>query len=113
MAKYAEDSGTEYTTLREYRRTAGSFKNGSREATLSFYHHRWIAGAYEKGNRIPILSFKHPLLFEQELVGWSQDEDAWPTKRDFHTFLEWFDIEFHSMVLDLAEGELSVSFDEG
>ena len=50
----------------------------------------------------------YPLLFEQELVGWYQDEDAWPAKRDFPTFMEWFDIEFHSLVLDLAEGELLV-----
>ena len=32
------------------------------------------------------------LLFEQELVEWNQDEDTWPEKRDFPTFLEWFDV---------------------
>ena len=48
------------------------------------------------------------LLFEQELVGWVQDEDQWPATRDLPTFLEWFDVEYHSMVLDIAEGELEV-----
>ncbi len=54
----------------------------------------------------------YPLLFEQELVDWNQDEGTWPIKRDFDTFLEWFDVEFHSVVLDLSEGELSVTVDE-
>ena len=48
------------------------------------------------------------LLFEQELVGWVQDEDQWPATRNLSTFLEWFDVEFHSMVLDIAEGELVI-----
>lgn len=31
-----------------------------------------------------------------------------PHPRGFPTFLEWFDLEFHSMVLGVAEGELKV-----
>ncbi len=54
----------------------------------------------------------YDLLFELELVGWVQDEAQWPANRDFPTFLEWFDVEFHSMVLDLAEGELEVVADD-
>ena len=58
------------------------------------------------------LEQNYPLLFEQELFDWHQDQDAWPAKRDFHTFLEWFEVEFHSVVLDLAEGELSATVGE-
>ena len=54
------------------------------------------------------LEQNYDLLFEQELVGWIQDEGQWPATRDLPTFLEWFDVEFHSMVLDMAEGELAV-----
>ena len=54
------------------------------------------------------LEQKYDLLFEQELAGWIQDEAQWPVTRDLPTFLEWFDVEFHSMVLDIAEGELAV-----
>ena len=48
------------------------------------------------------------LLFEQELVRWVQDEVLWPATRDRPTFLEWFDVEFRFMVLDIAEGKLKV-----
>lgn len=54
------------------------------------------------------LEQNYDLLFEQELVGWIQDEAQWPVTRDLPTFLEWFDVEFHSMVLDIAEEELAV-----
>ncbi len=52
------------------------------------------------------------LVFEQELVEWNQDEDTWPENRDFSTFSEWFDVEFHGVVIDLVEGEWSVPADE-
>ena len=57
------------------------------------------------------LEQNYDLLFEQELVGWIQDEAQWPVNRDFPTSLEWFDTEFHSLVLDLAEEELTVLHD--
>jgi hypothetical protein len=41
-------------------------------------------------------------IFEHELGAWHRLEDDWPSKRDYVTFLEWFDVEVHSMVLDLA-----------
>jgi len=43
-------------------------------------------------------------IFEEELNSWCLDESTWPQKRDLAMFLEWFDIEFHSLVYDLAEG---------
>jgi hypothetical protein len=58
------------------------------------------------------LEHNYDSLFELELVGWSQDEGQWPATRDFPTFLEWFDVEFHSMVLDVAEGKLEVLADD-
>ena len=42
-------------------------------------------------------------LFEHELVEWAHDEEEWPINRDLDTFNEWFEVEFHSMVLDLVE----------
>ena len=39
-------------------------------------------------------------LFESELSAWNEDESTWPEDRSIDTFLEWFDIEFHSMVYD-------------
>lgn len=42
-----------------------------------------------------------PMIFEHELWAWHTDEADWPKKRDFKTFLEWFDVEVDSMVMDL------------
>jgi hypothetical protein len=51
-----------------------------------------------------ILQEFYPFIFEQELLSWDLDESAWPKNRDLDLFLEWFEVEFHSMVIDLAEG---------
>ena len=51
------------------------------------------------------LEQSHLMLFEQELFQWSKDESEWPINRDLDMFLEWFDIEFYSTVIDsLDEG---------
>jgi len=42
-------------------------------------------------------------LFESELADWLRDEERWPRERDFKTFLKWFDVEFHSVIVDLAD----------
>ncbi|MHC4166615.1 MAG: hypothetical protein ACYSWQ_06645 [Planctomycetota bacterium] len=46
------------------------------------------------------------LIFEEELAAWWQDEDTWPSQRDLRTFLNWFDVKFHSMVFDLVDQPL-------
>ena len=58
------------------------------------------------------LARNYPFLFEHEFIAWVKDEDVWPTNQDFRTFLEWFDVDFHSVVLDLAEGSPLVLEDE-
>ena len=45
-------------------------------------------------------------IFEEELWAWHTDEADWPKKRDLQTFLEWFDVEVNSMVMDLCDYEL-------
>lgn len=45
-------------------------------------------------------------LFEEELRGWSTDESMWPTARTKEMFLDWFDVEFHSVVIDPYEDEI-------
>jgi hypothetical protein len=46
------------------------------------------------------------LIFEEQLSSWWRDETAWPAKRDMKTFMQWFDVEFHSVVLDLVDKPL-------
>ena len=40
-------------------------------------------------------------IFEEELNSWYRLESAWPSPRTLETFLNWFEVEIHSMVLDL------------
>jgi len=43
-------------------------------------------------------------LFVNELNDWITDESTWPENRNYKLFTQWFDVEIHSMVLDLEEG---------
>ena len=45
-------------------------------------------------------------IFERELDGWHTDESAWPKKRTFAMFKQWFHIELHSVVEDLCAYEI-------
>ncbi len=45
-------------------------------------------------------------IFERELDSFCTDPDLWPSKRDFKTFLKWFDIELHSEVFDTVDKEI-------
>jgi hypothetical protein len=44
------------------------------------------------------------VIFEEELGGWHRVKADWPQRRDIETFQAWFEIEVHSMVLDLPGG---------
>jgi len=45
-------------------------------------------------------------LFEAELEGWYTDPALWPLERTFELFQAWFDVECHSEVIDMAEGDI-------
>ena len=45
-------------------------------------------------------------LFEFQLAAWTDDEDAWPATRDLRTFREWFRVDIHSVVVDVADDEI-------
>ena len=46
------------------------------------------------------------LIFEEQLNGWWTEKSDWPVDRDLTTFNKWFDVEFHSVVLDLVDAPL-------
>lgn len=52
-------------------------------------------------------------IFEEELNSWHRLESDWPSNRDLATFLEWFEVEIRSMVLDLCRGRIRYSPDTG
>jgi hypothetical protein len=45
-------------------------------------------------------------LFESELSGWYTDRKLWPEPRSLEVFYEWFDVEYHSMVIDTVGEEI-------
>ena len=45
-------------------------------------------------------------LFEFQLAAWSDDESSWPATRDLKTFREWFHIDVHSVVVDVADDDI-------
>jgi hypothetical protein len=49
-------------------------------------------------------------IFEQELMAWHTDESAWPQMRSLAMFRQWFELEFHGIVVDL--GNEAISNDE-
>lgn len=57
----------------------------------------WLQGNYEN-------------LFENELDGWYTDPALWPQNRSLALFLEWFEPERHTVVIDMCADEL---FDDG
>lgn len=46
------------------------------------------------------------VIFEEQLAGWWTKEEDWPQIRDLRTFRKWFDLQFHSVVEDLADDVL-------
>lgn len=53
-----------------------------------------------------ILARFYEVIFEEQLDGWWTEESDWPPKRDFAMFSKWFDVEFHSLVIDLVDAPL-------
>lgn len=45
-------------------------------------------------------------IFNEQLDGWFRDQTAWPTPATFELFTDWFDINSHTMVIDLARKAL-------
>ena len=45
-------------------------------------------------------------IFEFQLGAWTDDEATWPQGRDLASFREWFNIEIHSVVVDVADDDI-------
>ena len=45
-------------------------------------------------------------IFEEELVSEFTDIDLWPSKRDYKTFVSWFEVQAYDMVHDLCNEPL-------
>jgi hypothetical protein len=75
-------------------------------AALNDDSHAYLLPEYEMvDDQVQLLAEFYDEIFVQELTGWHTDERAFPEKRTLAMFQEWFDVEFHSMVLDLIDDE--------
>ena len=45
-------------------------------------------------------------LFDFQLAAWTENESEWPVTRDLKTFREWFRIDIHNVVVDIADDEI-------
>ena len=45
-------------------------------------------------------------IFNDQLDGWFRDQTVWPKPATFKLFTDWFEIQSHSMVIDLAKKPL-------
>ena len=45
-------------------------------------------------------------LFEFQLAAWTDDESTWPATRDLNTFREWFRVDIHNVVVDVADDDI-------
>jgi hypothetical protein len=45
-------------------------------------------------------------LFEFQLSAWTDDESTWPATRDLRTFREWFRVDVHNVVVDVADTDI-------
>ena len=49
-------------------------------------------------------------IFEEQLDGWYRVPAVWPAKRDSTTFQSWFEVSFHSVVVDLCDDVLELEY---
>ena len=71
---------------------------------INFDNTAYLLPEYEMdGEREEILADYYDIIFEDQLGDWWTNSIHWPKIRDFATFKEWFDIEFHSLILDLVD----------
>lgn len=67
-----------------------------------------IPELWQDSDQQELLESYYVVLFEEQLAGWWTVEADWPQKRDLKMFLAWFEVEFHSLVIDLCEEPIRV-----
>ena len=67
-----------------------------------------IPELWQDSDQQELLVSYYDVLFEEHLAGWWTDEADWPQNRDLKMFLDWFEVEFHSLVFDLGEEPICV-----
>jgi len=67
---------------------------------------------WQDSDRQAVLEWCYDILFDEQLEGWWTDDAAWPKERDLKMFLDWFEVEFHSLVIDVCDEPIRIAEDE-
>lgn len=68
----------------------------------------WLVPELESQEGVePLLRRCFDTIFTEHLDGWYRDPSVWPAPRTFAMFQVWFEWTYHSMVIDLVNGELA------
>jgi hypothetical protein len=59
---------------------------------------------------IPVLEKNYKKIFSNELSAVTEENNLWPEKVSFELFLEWFSVDYGSMVMDLEKSDLKADF---
>jgi hypothetical protein len=79
---------------------------GTTLASLNDDSHAYLLPEYVMvDEQVEIVAEFYEEIFVQELTAWCTDETTFPKERTLATFEAWFEVEFHSMVLDMIEDE--------
>ena len=54
------------------------------------------------GHLREILEVEYKDIFREQLHGWSRDDYQWPRVGDLDMFLDWFEVEWGSLIFDLT-----------
>jgi len=56
-------------------------------------------------DQVEVLAVFYREIFENELGSWCTDETTFPKQRTLKMFEQWFEVAFHSLVLDMIDDE--------
>lgn len=65
-----------------------------------------LPDSVEEEDLIEWVEDNYATLFESQLSAWTEDESAWPKARDLSIFRQWFRVDIHSVVVDVADDEI-------
>ena len=78
--------------------------NGTTLEDINFDNATYLLPEYDMDSeREYLLEKYYETIFEDQLAECWKDSTHWPNPRTLSIFKEWFDVEFHSLVLDLVD----------
>ncbi len=68
-----------------------------------------IPSEYSREEAIESVEQSYETIFLSEIEGWHIDEAFWPEDITLEKFRDWFDLEYHSTLIDVIEEDIEKS----